>query len=127
MLNWNAICEGQGGQAIAEAFRNSNPHMQGRALTGQTNFEQIPALAERAMVRVNLFFDMLDERLRELSANQVLFGSDWPSWPRAGVVSDRIKLYEDMVRGALPLSAPEMDRVFATRSNLLRTRTATAD
>ena len=63
VLMWNTICETQGGHAIADAFRNSNPHMKGRALTGQTNFEQIPELAERAFVRVGLFFDMIEKRL----------------------------------------------------------------
>ena len=65
IINWNVICETQGGQAIAEAFRNSNPHMKGRALTGQVNFEQIPELAERAMLRVDLFFNLLNDRLGE--------------------------------------------------------------
>jgi len=63
VLMWNTICETQGGHAIADAFRNSNPHMKGRALTGPTNFEQIPELAERAFVRVGLFFDMIEKRL----------------------------------------------------------------
>lgn len=65
VLMWNAICETQGGQAVADAFRNSNPHMKGRALTGPVNFEQIPELAERAFVRVELFFDLLEKRLSE--------------------------------------------------------------
>ena len=65
VLMWNALCETQGGQSIADAFRNSNPHMKGRALTGTENFEQIPELAERAMTRVQLFFELLEKRLLE--------------------------------------------------------------
>lgn len=65
VLMWNALCEAQGGQSIADAFRNSNPHMKGRALTGTENFEQIPDLAERAMKRVHLFFELLEARLSE--------------------------------------------------------------
>lgn len=65
VLMWNALCEAQGGQSIADAFRNSNPYMKGRALTGTENFEQIPELAERAMKRVHLFFALLEARLSE--------------------------------------------------------------
>lgn len=65
VLMWNAIVEQQGGLPIAEALRNSNPHMQGRALTGPVNFDQIPELAERGQHRIGLFFDLLEERLRD--------------------------------------------------------------
>ncbi len=64
---WNAICEAQGGLPIAEALRNGNPHMKGRALTGPKNFEQIPELAARGMTRVAMFFDLLEERLQQSS------------------------------------------------------------
>ena len=63
VLMWNAIVEQQGGLPVAEVLRNTNPHMKGRAIPGQTNFEQIPALAERGMARVDLFFDLLEARL----------------------------------------------------------------
>jgi len=62
---WNAIAEQQGGQPVAEVLRNSNRHMQGRALPGPVNFEQIPELAERGRHRVALFFDMLEQRLAQ--------------------------------------------------------------
>ena len=39
---WNSICEFHLGQPVSEALRNGNPHMAGRALTGQRNIEQIP-------------------------------------------------------------------------------------
>jgi glutathione S-transferase len=64
VLMWNAICESQGGLAVGEALRNGNPHMKDRALTGPVNFEQIPALAERGMIRIGLFLDLLEERLQ---------------------------------------------------------------
>ena len=63
VMMWNAICEAQGGMPIADALRNSNPHMKGRATTGPVNFDQIPELAERGRQRVAMFFDMLEERL----------------------------------------------------------------
>jgi len=65
VMMWNSIVEQQGGWPIAEVLRNTNPHMKDRAIPGQTNFEQIPALAERGMARVDLFFDMLEDRLSQ--------------------------------------------------------------
>jgi len=46
-------------------LRNTNPHMKDRAIPGQVNFEQIPALAERGMARVDLFYDLLEEQLTQ--------------------------------------------------------------
>ena len=63
VLMWNAIAEQQGGAPIAEALRNSNPHMKDRALPGPMDLEQIPALAERGFKRVAAFFDLLEDRL----------------------------------------------------------------
>ncbi|MEX0349507.1 MAG: glutathione S-transferase family protein [Paracoccaceae bacterium] len=65
VLMWNAIMEQQGGAPIAEALRNSSPRMEGRAIVGPVNFQQIPELAERGRVRVGLFFDLLENRLSE--------------------------------------------------------------
>jgi len=65
VMMWNAIVEQQGGLPIAEVLRNTNPHMKDRAIPGQTNFEQIPALAARGMARVELFFDLLETRLKQ--------------------------------------------------------------
>jgi glutathione S-transferase len=65
VLTWNAIAEHQGGMPVAEALRNSNPHFKHRALPGPDDIEQIPALAERGLKRIGLFFDLLDERLKE--------------------------------------------------------------
>lgn len=65
ILMWNARIEQQLGMAIAEALRNGNPHMKGRALPGPDDFEQIPALAERGLARTTLFFDRLDTHLAD--------------------------------------------------------------
>ncbi|MCL6282523.1 glutathione S-transferase [Ruegeria sp. 2012CJ41-6] len=65
VLMWNAIMEQQGGAPIADALRNSSPRMEGRAIVGPVNFQQIPELAERGRVRVGLFFDLLENRLSE--------------------------------------------------------------
>ena len=64
ILNCNAMVEFQGLMPVAEALRNSTPRMQGRAITGPENYEQIPALAERGVKRVGHFFDRLNEQLK---------------------------------------------------------------
>ncbi|WP_204115033.1 glutathione binding-like protein [Shimia biformata] len=61
--SWTATAEQTGGIAIAEALRNGNPHMKGRALPGPDDFDQIPELARRGMARSALFFDRLDAHL----------------------------------------------------------------
>ncbi len=63
VATWNAICEMQGGMAVAEALRNSSPRMKDRALPGPRNYAQIPELAERGKARVAGFFDLLEDRL----------------------------------------------------------------
>jgi len=61
--SWNARMEYEGLWAVAEALRNSAPGLKDRSLTGAENFPQVPALAERGVRRVWLFFDMLEARL----------------------------------------------------------------
>jgi len=65
VLMWNATAETQGGLPIAEALRNGNPHMKGRAVTGTANYDQIPELAERGLARAAAFFDLLEDRLQQ--------------------------------------------------------------
>lgn len=62
---WDHHCEIDGFLAVAEALRNASPRMQGRALPGFANIEQIPALVERGKARVQRFFVELDERLKD--------------------------------------------------------------
>ncbi len=61
---WNAIAEQQGGMPIADALRNSNPRMTGRAITGPVNYDQIPELAARGQARIKTFFEMIEQRLQ---------------------------------------------------------------
>ena len=63
VASWNARIEAEGFMAVAEALRNSAPAMADRALTGPVNFAQIPALAERGVLRAQQFIDMLDAHL----------------------------------------------------------------
>lgn len=57
--------ENDGWQAATEALRNGAPGLKDRALTGPDNYAQIPALAERGMERLPLFFRRLDDMLAE--------------------------------------------------------------
>ncbi|MBL8323526.1 MAG: glutathione S-transferase [Rubrivivax sp.] len=63
IASWHWRCEFEGLMAIAEALRNSSPAMAHRALPGTANYEQIPALAERGLARLAVFFDTLEARL----------------------------------------------------------------
>ena len=62
---WNAIAEQNCGLSIGEAFRNSHPAMKDRALPGPVNYPQIPELAERGRARLAVFFDDLENRLKD--------------------------------------------------------------
>lgn len=65
IASWQSRIEFEGLYAIAEALRNANPAMASRALPGPINYEQIPALAERGQVRLQHFFETLDQRLAD--------------------------------------------------------------
>ena len=65
VANWNARVELEGLWPIADALRNRSKGMVGRAITGPTDYEQIPELAERGQARAVEFFEMLNERLAE--------------------------------------------------------------
>ena len=63
IAGWNWRLEADGLTAVTEALRNAAPAMRDRALTGPTNYAQIPELGERGLARVKRFFDMLDAHL----------------------------------------------------------------
>ena len=60
---WDHRIELDGFLAIGESFRNHAKRLQGRALTGVANVEQIPALVERGRERALRFFSALDTQL----------------------------------------------------------------
>jgi glutathione S-transferase len=60
ILMWDRRMEQTGQMPVADAFRNSSPFFQGRAMSGPDDFEQIPALAERGRIRAERFFERLD-------------------------------------------------------------------
>lgn len=63
VADWTSKIEFEGFMPVADALRNSSPGMKGRAVTGPTNWPQIPELAERGKGRLLAFFDMLDAHL----------------------------------------------------------------
>jgi glutathione S-transferase len=63
IASWQWRVEFEGLLAVAEGLRNGSPAMANRALPGPVDFAQIPALAERGVQRVRLFFDTLEARL----------------------------------------------------------------
>ncbi len=52
--------EMNGFMPVGEALRNFTPRLQGRALPGPHNYEQIPALAERGKERMKNFLNEID-------------------------------------------------------------------
>ncbi len=65
VAEWNARCEMGGLMAIAEALRNSSPHMKDRALPGPRPVPQIPELAERGRMRLAWWFKAMERRLAD--------------------------------------------------------------
>ena len=65
VATWNARVEVEGFLALADAFRNRTKGMIDRAITGPTNYAQIPELAARGRARGDEFLDVLNDRLGE--------------------------------------------------------------
>lgn len=63
IASWNWRVEFEGLMAIAEAMRNSAPAMVNRALPGPVQHAQIPELAQRGLLRVQQFFEVLNAHL----------------------------------------------------------------
>ena len=67
----NDQLQANGMVAVMEAFRNATPGFVHRAMPGTHNYEQIPALSERGMLRLDNFFSDFDAHL---AANQYMVG-----------------------------------------------------
>jgi glutathione S-transferase len=63
---WERRAELEGFAAVMEAARNAAPGLKGRAIAGPHDYDQIPALVERGMLRVKDFYADLDARLAEV-------------------------------------------------------------
>jgi len=66
ILMWERRAELEGFAAVMEGVRNKVPRLQGRAIAGPHDYEQIPALVERSVLRVKNFFGDLNERLGQM-------------------------------------------------------------
>ena len=62
---WERRAELEGFAAVMEGVRNAAAGLKGRAIAGPHDYEQIPALVERSMLRVANFLSDLDARLAE--------------------------------------------------------------
>jgi len=74
VANWNARIELEGLWPLADALRNRSKGMVGRAITGPTDYQQIPELAERGLARAAEFFEMLNDRLGHAAGDELLAG-----------------------------------------------------
>ncbi|MDG1165367.1 MAG: glutathione S-transferase family protein [Porticoccaceae bacterium] len=59
----NDQLQANGMVAVMEAFRNATPGFVDRAMPGPHNYEQIPALSERGLLRLDNFFSDLEAHL----------------------------------------------------------------
>jgi glutathione S-transferase len=63
---WERRIELEGFASVMEAIRNVLPGLQGRAIAGPHDYEQIPALVQRSKQRVANFHGDLEARLAEV-------------------------------------------------------------
>jgi glutathione S-transferase len=63
---WERRAELEGFAAVMEGVRNKIAGLKGRAIAGAHDYEQIPALVERSVLRVKDFFADLNERLGQV-------------------------------------------------------------
>jgi len=64
---WERRVELEGFASVMEAIRNVLPGLQGRAIAGPHDYEQIPAVVERSKQRVANFYGDLEARLADVS------------------------------------------------------------
>ena len=114
---WHRRMELEGMQPTAEAVRNSIEFFANRALAGPLDFEQIPALAERGLKRIDLFHELLEEHLTD---NRYVAGEDFSIADIAGLIAiDFAKLVKKRVGGETPHLKRWYDEVSARPSALV--------
>ena len=63
---WDRRVEMEGFASVMEAVRNAVPRLQGRAIAGPHDYEQIPALVERSRKRIANFYADFNARLTDV-------------------------------------------------------------
>ena len=66
VVMWERFAELEGFSVVMEGVRNRAERLKGRAIAGPHDYEQIPALVDRSMLRVKNFLIDLDERLAQV-------------------------------------------------------------
>jgi glutathione S-transferase len=109
VANWNARMELEGLWPLADALRNRSKGMVGRAITGPTDYQQIPELAERGIARATEFFEMLNDRLGQseyvagnhfsLADITAIVVVDFAGWVKSGPADahENTKRWRDLV------------------------------
>ena len=64
---WERYAELEGFAAVMEGVRNRIAALKGRAIAGPHDYEQIPALVDRSILRVKNFLADLTDRLEQVS------------------------------------------------------------
>ena len=67
IVMWERFAELEGFAPVMEGVRNKVERLKGRAIAGPHGYEQIPALVDRSVLRVNNFLADLNKRLEEVS------------------------------------------------------------
>src|ERR1700733_10723365 len=65
IVMWERFAELEGFAPVMEGVRNRAERLKGRAIAGPHAYEQIPALVDRSVLRVNNFLADLNKRLAE--------------------------------------------------------------
>jgi glutathione S-transferase len=63
VVMWERFAELEGFAPVMEGVRNKAERLKGRAIAGPHGYEQIPALVDRSVLRVNNFLTDLNARL----------------------------------------------------------------
>jgi glutathione S-transferase len=67
VVMWERFAELEGFAPVMEGVRNRAERLNGRAIAGPHDYEQIPALVDRSVLRVKNFLTDLNERLEQVS------------------------------------------------------------
>lgn len=94
----------EGLMAVAEVFRNGNPAFAGRGLPGPRALEQIPALVERGLQRLDDFFHALDAHL---AGRDYVVGSEFSMADIDALASCDFARW---IRKAIPEDCPNLQR-----------------